>query len=184
MKIVAIVGSIREDSLNFGLVKTLQERYSEKLDIIMANIAQLPFYNQDHENSPNELVYHFKQEILSADAVLISTPEYNWSVPGVLKNALDWLSRVDFVLRNKPVMIVGVSTGMVGTLRAQLHLRQILSSPGLSSRVLPPSGNEVIVNQALTKFENGRLVDEPTLLFIDEVMGRFIEWSKEKETDN
>lgn len=180
MKITALVGSIREESINLKLVKTLQERYKGKLDIEIANIAVLPFYNQDDENNPNEEVKCFKSQIQKSDGVLIATPEYNWSVPGVLKNALDWLSRVDFLLKNKPVLIVGASPGQVGTLRAQLHLRQILSSPGISARVLPPSGNEVLVNNCLTKFKDGGLTDEATLKFIDEVTDRFIDWSKKE----
>lgn len=178
MKILALVGSIRKDSLNLNLVKTLQERYAEKLEITVANIKELPYYNQDEENDPSEIVKNFKKDILNCDGVLIATPEYNWSVPGVLKNALDWLSRVDFVLKDKPVMIIGATPGQLGTIRAQLHLRQILSSPGLSARVLPPSGNEVLVTLALTKFKDGKLVDEPTLAFIDDVTERFIDWIK------
>lgn len=178
MKIVALVGSIRDESYNLGLMKTLQERYSEKLEITIANIKELPFYNEDTENNPSELVQQFKKEIAEADGIIIATPEYNWSIPGVLKNALDWLSRVDQVLQKKPTMIVGASTGQVGTLRAQLHLRQILSSPGLSARVLPPAGNEILVNHAGSKFDNGKLTDETTLDFIDGVMDRFISWVK------
>lgn len=176
VKIVALVGSIREESFNLAFIKTLQERYSEKMEISIANIKELPFYNEDTENNPSEVVQQFKREIAEADGVIIATAEYNWSIPGVLKNALDWLSRGDKVLQKKPAMIVGVSTGQVGTLRAQLHLRQILASPGLSARVLPPAGNEVLVNQASTKFENGKLTDESTLSFVDGVIERFIGW--------
>jgi chromate reductase, NAD(P)H dehydrogenase (quinone) len=180
MKIVALVGSIREESLNLAMVNTLQERYREKLEITIANIAELPFYNQDDELNPDEKVKQFKQEIADCDGVLIATPEYNWTIPGVLKNALDWLSRVDKVLIGKPVMIAGVSPGQVGTLRAQLHLRQILASPGLQARVLPPAGNEILINHALPKFQDGRLVEEGTLQFLDEVMERYIDWVKAK----
>lgn len=176
MKIVALVGSIRDESYNLALMKTLQKRYREKMEITIANIKDLPVYNEDMENNPNEMVQQFKKEIAEADGIIIATPEYNWSIPGVLKNALDWLSRVDKVLQKKPAMIVGVSTGQVGTLRAQLHLRQILASPGLSARVLPPAGNEVLVNHAGAKFENGMLTDESTLSFIDGVIERFITW--------
>lgn len=176
MKLVALVGSIREESYNLALVKTMQERYGDKVELKIANIKELPFYNEDAENDPSEVVKLFKQEISEADGVIIATPEYNWSIPGVLKNALDWLSRVDKVLQKKPTMICGASMGQVGTLRAQLHLRQILASPGLTARVLPPAGNEVLVNFASTKFDNGRLIDEPTLEFIDGVFDRFIGW--------
>lgn len=176
MKIVALVGSIREESYNLALIKTFQERYQGKMDITIANIKELPFYSEDMENNPGEAVTQFKKEIAEADGVIIATPEYNWSVPGVLKNALDWLSRGDKVLQKKPTMMVGASIGQVGTLRAQLHLRQILASPGLAARVLPPAGNEVLVNHATTKFDNGKLVDEETLSFIDGVIERYIVW--------
>lgn len=176
MKLIALVGSIREESYNLALVETMKERYIDKVDISIVNIKDLPFYNEDVENDPSEVVKQFKREIAEADGVIIATPEYNWSIPGVLKNALDWLSRVDKVLTKKPTMIVGASIGQVGTLRAQLHLRQILASPGLQARVLPPAGNEVLVNFASSKFANGKLTDEPTLEFIDGVFDRFIGW--------
>lgn len=178
MKFVALVGSTRKESLNLSLVNTLQERYGEKVEISIANIADLPFYNQDDENNPSEVVKQFKEEISISDGVLIATPEYNWTIPGVLKNALDWLSRVDKVLVEKPVMILGVSGGQVGSLRAQLHLRQILASPGLAASVLPPAGNEVLVNFGPSKFQDGKLIDEVTLTFIDGVFERFIDWVK------
>lgn len=125
MNIVALVGSVRKESYNMKLVKLIQERYKDKFQFDIADIGRLPHYNQDDELNPPEVVAAFKRQIAAADGVLIVTPEYNWSVPGVLKNALDWLSRVDKVLTNKPVMTAGVSGGMMGTIRAQLHLRQI-----------------------------------------------------------
>lgn len=176
MKIVALVGSVRKESYNLHLVRTMQDRYHDKLNIEIADLGALPYFNQDDENSPPSAVSEFKKQVADADGILIATPEYNWSVPGVLKNALDWLSRMDKVLINKPVMIVGASTGMAGTLRAQIHLRQILSSTGLSARVMPPGGNEVLVNFAEQKFHNGRLTDESTLLFLDQITAKFIDW--------
>lgn len=176
MNIVALVGSIREESYNLALVKSMQERYQGKMNITIANIAELPHFNQDKEEDPGEVVQSFKKLIAESDAVIIATPEYNWSIPGVLKNALDWLSRVDKVMVKKPAMIVGASIGQVGTLRAQLHLRQMLASPGIQARVLPPAGNEVLVNHATEKFQNGKLTDEPTLEFLDGVTERFIAW--------
>ncbi|OXB86659.1 NADPH-dependent FMN reductase [Geobacillus thermocatenulatus] len=177
MNIVALVGSLRKDSYNRKLAEWMRERYKDKFQLDIADIGALPHYNQDDELNPPEVVAAFKRQVANADGVLIVTPEYNWSVPGVLKNALDWLSRVDKVLVNKPVMIAGVSTGMMGTIRAQLHLRQILQSPGLAAKVLPPAGNEVLVNVASQKFdEAGNLVDAATVEFLDQVIGRFIEW--------
>ncbi|MBX6395831.1 MAG: NAD(P)H-dependent oxidoreductase [Alicyclobacillaceae bacterium] len=177
MKIVAMVGSLRRNSYNLQLVKTMQERYKDKFDLEIADIRSLPHYDQDEENNPPESVRTFKRQIADADGVLIVTPEYNWSIPGVLKNALDWLSRVDRVMINKPVMTAGVSPYMLGTVRAQLHLREILASPGISARVLPPGGNEVLITFAGEKFdESGRLVDEQTLTFLDGVVDKFIDW--------
>ena len=177
LKITAIVGSVRKDSYNRFLAKTIQERYKDKLDIEIAEIRHLPFYNQDDELDPPEPVIHFKKQVSDADGVIIITPEYNWSVPGVLKNALDWLSRVEKVLIDKPVMTAGASPTALGTVRAQLHLRQILSAPGVSARVLPPGGQEILVNFADQKFdESGRLMDGATLQFLDKVMEKFIDW--------
>ncbi|HLT55715.1 MAG TPA: NADPH-dependent FMN reductase [Bacillota bacterium] len=177
VKIVALVGSLRKESYNGYLAKAMQYRYQDRIDFEIADIASLPFYNQDEELNPPQVVKDFKKKVAEADGVIIITPEYNWSVPGVLKNALDWLSRVDKVLINKPVMTAGASPTALGTVRCQLHLRQILSSPGISARVLPPAGNEVLVNFAQNKFdESGKLTDEGTLEFLDGIMDKFLDW--------
>ncbi|OAO79762.1 NADPH:quinone oxidoreductase [Geobacillus stearothermophilus] len=177
MNIVALVGSLRKDSYNRKLAEFMRERYKDKFQLDIADIGALPHYNQDDELDPPEVVAAFKRQVADVDGVLIVTPEYNWSVPGVLKNALDWLSRVDKVLVNKPVMIVGVSTGMMGTIRAQLHLRQILQSPGLAAKVLPPAGNEVLINFVNQKFdESGQLTDAATIQLLDQVIERFVQW--------
>ena len=126
VKIVALVGSLRKESYNGYLAKAMQYRYQDRIDFEIADIASLPFYNQDEELNPPQVVKDFKKKVAEADGVIIITPEYNWSVPGVLKNALDWLSRVDKVLINKPVMTAGASPTALGTVRCQLHLRQIL----------------------------------------------------------
>jgi chromate reductase, NAD(P)H dehydrogenase (quinone) len=177
MKIVALVGSLRKNSYNLQLVTFMQKRYEDKLQLEIADLHGLPLYNQDDELNPDDSVVQLKQQISNADGVLIATPEYNWSFPGVLKNALDWLSRVDKVLVKKPVMVVGVATGMMGTVRAQLQLRQVLQSPGLDARVLPAAGNEIVINFASQKFDaSGQLIDVPTIEFLDQVVARFIEW--------
>lgn len=174
MKIIALVGSLRKESFNLQLASTIQERFKGKLEVEIADIRALPFFDQDEENAPHAAVEQLKKAITEADGVLIITPEYNWSVPGVLKNAIDWLSRVDKVLIGKPVMVAGVSPGMLGTIRAQLHLREILASPGVQARLLPPAGNELVINLAGSKFSSGRLVDESTLKHVDAALERFI----------
>jgi len=181
MKIVALVGSLRKDSYNMQLANTMKDRYQDKINIEIANLGVLPYFDQDEELNPPQVVRDFKQAISSADGVLIVTPEYNWSVPGVLKNAIDWASRVDKVFVGKPVMVVGVSIGAMGTIRAQLHLRDILSSPGIQAKLLPPASNEVLVNFAAQKFDvaTGQLVDESTLHFLDEKVSNFIRFISE-----
>jgi len=177
MEIVALVGSLRKNSYNLNLVKTMQERYQGQFEIKIAEIRTLPHYNQEEENNPPPAVTEFKQKLSTADGILIVTPEYNWSIPGVLKNALDWSSRGEQVLINKPTLIAGVSPGMLGTVKAQMHLREILASPGISARPLPPGGNEILINFAGQKFDaSGRLVDEMTLAFLDGVMQKFFAW--------
>ena len=174
MKIVTIVGSIREDSLNKQLALTIQERNKDKFEMDILDIKSLPFYNQDEENNPPKSVLEFKKSIADADAVLFITPEYNWSIPGVLKNAIDWMSRVDKVLVGKPVTLAGAAGGPMGTIRAQMHLRQILS--GLQANMMPPAGNEILIGFANQKFNSGRLTDEATLTFIDGIMNKFIDF--------
>lgn len=169
-----MVGSIRKESYNQKIVTFLQNRYKDSLDIKVLPIKNLPYFDQDQELSPPGVVKQFKKVVKEADAVLICTPEYNHSVPGVLKNAIDWLSRVDKVLVKKPTLIVGATTGMLGTIRAQMHLRQILASN--SASVLP--GNEVLINFVDKKLdENGLLIDEATVSFIDHVIDEFIKWT-------
>ncbi|MCM3570399.1 NADPH-dependent FMN reductase [Neobacillus mesonae] len=176
MKLVAIVGSLRKDSYNKQLASIIKERNSNKFDLEILDLSVLPFYNQDKENNPPETVIDFKRRVKEADGVIIVTPEYNWSIPGVLKNALDWLSRVDKVLTGKPVMTAGAATGIMGTIRAQLHIRQILTA--MQVNLLPPAGNEILINQAMSKFdqETGKLKDEATVQFIDDVVNRFVQF--------
>ncbi|WEG13727.1 NAD(P)H-dependent oxidoreductase [Pullulanibacillus sp. KACC 23026] len=179
MKMVVLLGSLRKESINRSVAETIRERYRKELDIEIADLGGLPLYNQDDENHPPESVTSFKQQVAEADGVIIVTPEYNWSIPGVLKNAIDWCSRVDKVLINKPVMAVGASPTAFGTIRAQAHLRDILASPGVQARVLPAATNEVLVNFAADKVKDGRLVDETTLTFLDKVLSQFVKQIKQ-----
>lgn len=175
MKVVAIVGSIRKDSYNRKLAEHVKNRYQDRFDLEILDLKPLPFYNQDLENEPNEAVQAFKDKVKAADAVLWVTPEYNGTIPGVLANAIDWLSRVDRVMVGKPSWIMGASMGQLGTVKAQLHLREILFAMGLSSPLLP--GNEVYVGAAHEKFDaEGKLIHEPTIQFLDTVVDNFIKW--------
>ena len=175
MKVVAIVGSIRRDSYNLKLANFIKNKYQDRFDMEILSVRELPIYDQDIENNPPEVVKAFKQKVKDADAVLWVTPEYNYSIPGALKNAIDWLSRVDKVMIRKPSWIVGASMGLLGTVRAQGHLRDILFSPGVSSQLLP--GNEVYVGAVHEKMdESGNLIHQPTVQFLDTVVENFIQW--------
>ena len=182
MKVVAIVGSLRKESFNMQLVKTIEKRYSHLFEVEIADIGNLPHYNEDDEYTSSAEVKNFKKKIADADAVMISTPEFNWSVPGVVKNALDWLSRVERPLTGKPVLPMGVSQGALGTVRAQLHLRQVLMSMGINANILPPAGNEIFIGLAGQKFQDGQLTDEATLLFLDKVVENFVTFIKEQDS--
>ncbi|WP_100011275.1 NADPH-dependent FMN reductase [Lentibacillus sediminis] len=176
MKIAAMVGSNRKGSYNMKLAEYMQERYKAKLDIEILPIDQLPFYSQDEELDPPAIVKEVKDKIKQSDGVLIATPEYNGSISGMLKNAIDWFSRVDTVMVNKPTIVVGASMGGLGTVKAQLQLRQILNAPGLGALVLP--GNEVLIGSVHEKMdEAGSLADEQTAQFIDTVVDNYINWA-------
>lgn len=174
MKTVALVGSLRKDSYNLQLIEHLQERFPE-LNIEAADISQLPFFNEEIEADPGKLVQGFQTAIKEADAVIIATPEYNASIPAVLKNAIDWVSRAGKELAGKKVMIMGASMGVLGTVKAQIHLRHILDTNGVAAHVMPSAGgNDVFLGSAHTKFdENRKLIDKGTVQFIDGVINRF-----------
>lgn len=175
MKIKVIVGSISKKSNNMKIAKLLVDRYKEKFDIEILDIKDMPMYNEDIELNPPQIVRDIKRQAKEADGIIFVTPEYNYSIPGVLKNTLDWFSRVERPIANKPTMIIGASTGMLGTVRGQTHLREVLNSVGVAAINLP--GNEVFITNVEEKLDkDGKFTDEATLKFIDGTIDNFIKW--------
>src|SRR5215510_7145713 len=127
IKILGIAGSLRRASFNRMALKAAQGLVPVGATLEILDLPDLPGFNQDNEKSPPAAVTDMKAKIRAADAILLVTPEYNYSIPGVLKNAIDWASRPygDSAWKGKPAAIVGASIGGFGTARAQYHLRQI-----------------------------------------------------------
>lgn len=177
MNIVAIVGSLRKESYNKKVALFIKERYKDKLNIEILYLNDLVLFNEDIEENPPHAVLDFKERIKKSDGVLFVTPEYNHSIPGGLKNALDWCSRVDRVLVGKPTFIAGASNGNIGTTRCQAELRKILNSPGIAALNLP--GNLFLLGNIQDKFdEKGNFNDERSIKYFDKVVDNYIEWAK------
>lgn len=169
IKILGIVGSLRKDSYNAFALKAAQEMTPEGAHLDIIELHGIPVFNQDDEMAPPPVVLEFKRRILAADAILFATPEYNYSLPGGLKNAIDWASRPygESVWNGKPAAIMGASVGSLGTARAQYHLRQILVTLDMPVVNQP----EVMIANAALRFEQGgRLNDEPTRKIIQKLL--------------
>jgi chromate reductase len=162
MRILGISGSLRRASYNTALLRNASQLVPLSAEIeIYEGLGEIPLYNDDVRlaDGEPEPASRLRQAIIGADALVIATPEYNWSVPGVLQNAIDWVSRPpsESPFRGKPVAIMGASGSMVGTLRAQLILRQVLRT--LDAVAIPKP--EVLVSFAPSKFDaEGNLTDE------------------------
>ena len=167
--IAAFGGSLRSKSYNGYLLKTASKNVPEGVDFRIAPMRNLPMYNTDEEENPSEAVVNFKNVLRDADGILVVTPEYNYSIPGFIKNAIDIASRPysDNVLKGKHVAVMSASIGAFGGMRAQYHLRQVFVYLDMKQINKP----EVFINFAQDKFDpNGELRDEKSLLLIQELM--------------
>ena len=158
-RILGISGSLRRDSHNTSLLRAAAEAAGPDVEVeLYDGLKEIPPYDEDDDVHPRPAsVARMATAIAEADAVLFATPEYNSSIPGQLKNAIDWISRpvATNVLRNKPVAVVGASTGAFGAVWAQAELRKVLAA--LGARVLDL---ELPVPHAHTRFDDGGLTDE------------------------
>src|SRR5208283_2947388 len=161
LTILGIAGSLRKTSYNRAALRAAQELVPPGVRLEIFDLEGIPLFNQDEEGPPPERVGQFKSRIRAADAILFVTPEYNYSIPGVLKNAIDWASRPygDNSWAGKPVAVMGASAGAQGTARAQYHLRQVF----VYLDMLPLNKPEVMIADASRRFDpQGNLTDENT----------------------
>ena len=175
--ILGFAGSLRKNSYNKALLRAAAELVPEDAELEIFDLEGIPLFNQDLETQIPEKVKEFKVKIKAADAILIVTPEYNSSFPGVLKNAIDWASRPygDNSFEGKPVAVMSASVGMLGGVRAQYHLRQTF----VFLNMYPVNKPEVIVTFAPQKIdENGRLTDETTKNLIKELLENLVAWTR------
>ena len=177
-RILTLVGGISQGSLNKKLFKVLETTYGHEVELVAFDISKLPFYSQDLELEPPDIVTAFKEVIRESDAVLFITPEYNHSLPGVLKNAIDWGSRpFGMNLWDKlPAGMMGASAGNIGTYGAQQHLRQVLSY--LNLRVM--NQPEFYLN-GRTAFNSEGELDEISMGFVKKFWDSFLAWIQEQK---
>lgn len=176
--ILAFAGSLRIASYNRGLVRAAKELAPEGAQVEIIELDDIPMYNEDLRADGNPpSVERLRAAIRSADALLIATPEYNYSISGVLKNALDWVSRPapDVVMKGKPTAIMGATGGMFGTVRAQMAFRQILTYTETHVLTKP----EVLVMNARQRFDaDGNLTDAETREWVRALVEALVVWAR------
>jgi len=176
MRILGICGSLRQKSFNMAALRTAGELMPSGMKLEITGIGDIPMYNFDvQEKGFPAAATRLRDEILAADALLFASPENNWTVSAVLKNAIDWMSRFQPVpFANKPAAVFSASTGPVGGARGQYDLRRMLSGLGVHWLAKP----EVFIGMAESKFADGKLTDETTRKFLTDEMVAFEDWIK------
>lgn len=177
IKILGFAGSLRKASYNKAILRAAKDLAPAGSGIEIFDLEGIPPYNQDLDDHMPAKVKEFKEKIRKADAILIATPEYNYSMPGVLKNAIDWASRPpgDNSFAGKPVAIMSASIGMLGGARAQYHLRQTF----VYIDMYPVNRPEVMVPFAADKIdEQGNVTDAKTREKIEELVENLVSWTK------
>lgn len=178
MRVLGIAGSLRKASFNRALLRAAQELAPREMEITIFDLAPIPPYDEDVEKQGDPgPVAALKEAIRAADALLFVSPEYNYGIPGVLKNAIDWASRPPgkSPLNGKPAAIMGASQGTGGTIRMQLALRQAFLFTETHALLKP----EVLVSRAQDKFDpDGRLTDEKTREFVGQLLAALVPWAQ------
>ena len=178
IKVLGICGSLRKASYNMAALRTAIELKPPGMTVEVADISQIPLYNEDvRQQGFPPPVQKLRDQIAAADALLFACPEYNYSMSGVLKNAIDWASRPpDQPFAGKPCAILGAAAGMAGSARAQGDLRRSMVFLDMH----PLSKPEVLIGQAHTKFdENGKFLDEAGKGFIRDMMAALAAWTRQ-----
>jgi chromate reductase len=182
VKILGIAGSLRRGSYNRLALRAAGELLPEDASLDAFDLPDLPGFDQDKEKQPPAAVVELKARIRAADAVLFVTPEYNYSVPGVLKNTIDWVSRPygDSAWAGKPAAVMGASVGSVGTARAQYHLRQTLVFLDMPAVTQP----EVMIAAAHKRFdESGALTDEVSRKLVAQLLAALVSLTRRLRGD-
>ncbi|ACC73267.1 NADPH-dependent FMN reductase [Paraburkholderia phymatum] len=175
--IAVVVGSLRRDSTNRQLAKALISLSPSDFSFELLDIGSLPLYSQDYDDDFPEVARNFKQRIQAANGLLFVTPEYNRSMPGVLKNALDWGSRPwgHSVWGGKPGAVIGTSPGATGTALAQQHLRNVLAYLDVATLGQP----EMFIKHTAGQIdETGNITNDDTRKFLQKFVDRYVEWVK------
>jgi chromate reductase len=177
VKILGIAGSLREASYNRSVLRAAGTVLPDDAEMEILDISGIPVFNDDLLGDLPETVVELKRKVKEADALLLVTPEYNYSISGVMKNVIDWGSRPygDNAWDGKPAAIMGASTGLLGTARAQYHFRQILQAVNVHTLNHP----EVMISKAAERFDDeGNLTDEQTKEFIRSLVAKLVKWAR------
>lgn len=176
LKVLCIVGSLRRQSFNLSIARAAQQLAPEGMQIELCMLHGLPLLNEDEEDDPPPVLTAFREKVRAADAILFVSPEYNASVPGVLKNAIDWATRPygDNPFRDKPGALMGATIGGMGTSRAQYHLRQVLCALNVHLLNQP----ELMISHADHAFDDeGSLRDEERAAQLDKLLQALVAWT-------
>ena len=177
VRILGFAGSLRKQSYNRSALRAAVTLIPSGITMETFDLTDIPPFNQDHEREPPAAVRQFKAAVKAADAILIVTPEYNYSIPGVLKNAIDCGSRPygQSAWEGKPAAIMGASIGGIATARAQYDLRKMM----VFLNMFPINRPEVMIGNCGDKFDaDGNLTDETARKFIREMLEALIAWTK------